>query len=274
MRDWIENSFNSSLSGDLRFYYSGIREHSLNHHYGPRLESHYLLNFVYEGSADFWCRGKKCQVSAGTFYVMFPDADQHYQTKKDTAWSIQWVIVDGKQVEAFLSELGLTPENPFLRVEDPQRLKETFDHIFEYTKADTMENKMLCFSWLYRMFAQLLEQKDSLEKIGVIRRAEEYIRLHLTENLTVSQIAGQFYLNANYFTKLFKSELGVTPLHYINQKRVEKGKYLLEHTRLGIGEIAGETGFTDELYFSRVFRKYVGISPLAYRKKLLGTPQK
>jgi hypothetical protein len=53
-----------------------------------------------------------------------------------------------------------------------------------------------------------------------------------------------------------------------------EGKYLLEHTRLGIGEIAGETGFTDELYFSRVFRKYVGISPLAYRKKLLGTPQK
>jgi AraC family transcriptional regulator len=63
--------------------------------------------------------------------------------------------------------------------------------------------------------------------------------------------------------------MGVTPLNYINQKRVEKGKYLLEHTQFSVGEISEEVGFKDELYFSRVFKKYVGISPLAYRKQVL-----
>ena len=89
MKDWIENSFNSSHFGDLQFYYSGVRERSLNHHYGPRSANHYLLNFVYEGNANFWCSGRKTVVSAGTFYVMFPGADMYYQTIPDTAWSIQ-----------------------------------------------------------------------------------------------------------------------------------------------------------------------------------------
>lgn len=268
MKDWIENSFNSSHFGDLQFYYSGVREHSMNHHYGPRSANHYLLNYVYEGTADFWCQGRKSVVSAGTFYVMFPNTDMHYQTRKDTAWSIQWVVVDGKQVETFLSELEITPENPFLRVADTARLRATFDSIFEHTQIDTFRDKMLCFSYLYQMFAQLLEQKQSSGRPRVIHQAEEYIRLHLTENLTISQIASRFYLNSNYFAKLFKAEVGVTPLYYINQKRIEKGKYLLEHTQFSIGEISGETGFSDELYFSRVFKKYAGMSPLAYRKKL------
>lgn len=267
-QDWIQNPFNSSHFGDLQFYYSGIRERSVDHRYGPRTVSHYLLNFVFEGCADFWCQGTYHLVSPGTFYVMFPGADMYYQTRKDTPWSIQWVVVDGKQADAFLAELGITPENPFFPVEDAPRLKETFDRIFEHTQIDSFRDKMLCFSYLYQMFAQLLEQKERSGRHRIVHQAQEYIRLHLTENLTVPRIASQFYLNSNYFTKLFKANTGVTPLYYINQLRVEKGKYLLEHTAFSVGEIAAEAGIADELYFSRLFKKYTGMSPLNYRKSL------
>lgn len=268
MRDWKENYFNSSTFGDLRFYYSGIREKSINHHYGPRVANHYLLNYIYEGTANFWCQGKMSEVTAGTFYVMFPNCDMHYQTKKDTEWSIQWIVVDGTQVESFLVELGITPSNPFLKVENTARLKEIFDHIFENTKVESFRNKMLCFSYLYQMFALLLEQKKVNGRNPLTVEAEVYIRQHLCDKISVVNIADHVHLSSSYFVRLFKAELGETPLHYINQKRIEKGKYLLEHTQFSVSEISVETGFDDALYFSRVFKKYVGLSPLAYRRQL------
>lgn len=268
MQDWMENYFHGNSFGDMQFYYSGVREKSLNHRYGPRVAKHYLLNLVCEGTADFWYRGKKREISAGTFYVMYPGGEMYYQTKQDMAWSIRWVVVDGPQVEALLRELGLTPEDPFLRVEDPIRLQEQFDSIFEFTKEESFKNQMLCYACLYQIFAQLLEQKRTAGKGGPIVQAETYIRRHLRENITVKEIADHVHLNNNYFTKLFKSTLGITPLQYINQSRVEKGKYLLEHTQFSVGEISDEVGFEDELYFSRVFRKYVGMSPMSYRKQI------
>jgi YesN/AraC family two-component response regulator len=269
MQDWKENVFNRSTFGDLQFYYSGIREKSMNHHYGPLMAKHYLLNFVCEGSADFWCQGVRQEIYPGTFYVMFPNEDMYYQTKKDMGWSIYWVVVDGYQVELLLSELGLTPDNPFLKIENAENLKELFNQIFELTKEDSFKNKMLCHSCLYQIFAILLEQKREIGHKNLIWEAERYISQHLSGTVTVNEIAAHVHLNGNYFTKLFKKTMGVTPLNYINQKRIEKGKYLLEHTQFSVGEISEEVGFKDELYFSRVFKKYVGISPLAYRKQVL-----
>ena len=268
MQSWMERYFNSSSLGELQFYYSGVREKSVNHQYGPRVAKHYLLNLVCEGTADFWYRGEKREISAGTFYVMYPEGEMYYQTKRDMAWSIRWVVVDGPQVEALLRELNLTPEDPFLQVSEPEQLERLFHQIFEYTKEDSFRNKMLCYACLYQIFAQLLEQKRNVGKENPVAMAETYIRRNLHKCLTVTEIAEHVHLNSNYFTKLFKSTLGITPLQYINRSRVEKGKYLLEHTQFSVGEISDEVGFEDELYFSRVFRKYVGMSPMSYRKQI------
>jgi hypothetical protein len=202
MQDWKENVFNRSTFGDLQFYYSGIREKSMNHHYGPRMAKHYLLNFVCEGSADFWCQGVRQEIYPGTFYVMFPNEDMYYQTKKDMGWSIYWVVVDGYQVELLLSELGLTPDNPFLKIENAENLKELFNQIFELTKEDSFKNKMLCHSCLYQIFAILLEQKREIGHKNLIWEAERYISQHLSGTVTVNEIAAHVHLNGNYFTKL------------------------------------------------------------------------
>ena len=92
--------------------------------------------------------------------------------------------------------------------------------------------------------------------------------VRISTALMLMLLAGVCTLNSTYFTKLFKSTLGITPLQYINRSRVEKSKYLLEHTQFSVGEISDEVGFEDELYFSRVFKKFTGIPPQSFSQAI------
>ena len=95
----------------------------------------------------------------------------------------------------------------------------------------------------------------------------EYIQNHLDEQITVAQLAKMASLNPTYFCNLFSNFIGTPPLQYINKRRIEKAQELLLGTDETLFEISYQVGFNDEYYFSRLFKKYVGISPDRYRKQ-------
>ena len=68
-----------------------------------------------------------------------------------------------------------------------------------------------------------------------------------------------------YMSKLFKEEMGETFINYVTDKRLDKTKKLLAETDLSIKEIAGQTGYSDQNYFSRQFKNKFGISPTDFR---------
>ena len=73
-------------------------------------------------------------------------------------------------------------------------------------------------------------------------------------------------VSEDYLGRIFLQELGLSPMEYLNRYRIKEAKVLLNHTCASITEIADQVGFDDPAYFSRAFRKQVGISPRAYRK--------
>ncbi|MFK7970335.1 MAG: helix-turn-helix domain-containing protein [Bacteroidia bacterium] len=94
---------------------------------------------------------------------------------------------------------------------------------------------------------------------------KEVIALHLFSNLKLEQLAQLCNLSLSSFKREFKKEFGDSPNQYIIGKRIEKAKELLSLTDLPISEVAYETGFQDQLYFARLFKKKVGITPSSYR---------
>ncbi|MEK3738494.1 MULTISPECIES: helix-turn-helix transcriptional regulator [Paenibacillus] len=93
----------------------------------------------------------------------------------------------------------------------------------------------------------------------------EWTRIHASEPLTVAIIADKFNYNKDYLARLFKQHTSMGPLEYIHSVRVTKAKELLTRTALSVREIATETGFTDDKYFMRLFRKYENMTPTQYR---------
>ena len=81
-------------------------------------------------------------------------------------------------------------------------------------------------------------------------------------------------LTPNYFTKKFKEKTGHTPLKYVNILRLERAKFLLEHTDISINKIMEEVGFLDSAHFSKLFKLGTGYSPSKYRKALSARSQR
>jgi YesN/AraC family two-component response regulator len=109
-------------------------------------------------------------------------------------------------------------------------------------------------------------RKLSTEAQRLVRQAMAYIHEHYAEPVSRADLARHVALSEDYLTACFRKELGVTPITYVNRYRVKQAKQLLTDTDQSVTEIALEVCFSDSGYFSRVFRREVGLSPEAYRQ--------
>lgn len=99
-----------------------------------------------------------------------------------------------------------------------------------------------------------------------IVRAKVYVDEHLTEDISLEDVAEYVSLSANYFSKLFHRRTGQKFTAYVTDKKVKAAKALLLSGNRNIGEIAAELGFENTTYFSKVFKKATGVTPQAYQQ--------
>lgn len=99
-----------------------------------------------------------------------------------------------------------------------------------------------------------------------LRPALDYIDAHFEEKITVPQLSDLLAVTPDYFTKLFRDSIGRTTVDYINAVRINRAMYDLLGTSLPVAEIAVRTGLGSGNYFSKVFRKSLGMQPLAFRR--------
>lgn len=99
-----------------------------------------------------------------------------------------------------------------------------------------------------------------------ISPAVEYINRHYTENFAVEELAKLAYMSEAQLFRLFKKELGLSPIEYKNELRIKKAEELLFDPECTVGEISSILGFENACYFSRLFKKRRGISPADYKK--------
>ena len=107
--------------------------------------------------------------------------------------------------------------------------------------------------------------KELLDSDDIINRVEVYIQAHFRENINREDVAAIAYITPNYLSKQFRIKKGMNLREYINQIRIEEAKRLLLTTNLSVSEVAGLSGYENISYFSTVFRKYTGMSPIDWR---------
>jgi AraC-like DNA-binding protein len=94
---------------------------------------------------------------------------------------------------------------------------------------------------------------------------QEYIHEHMGKPIVLGDLARVASLHPTYFSDRFQQLVGVRPLEYLMQRRIERAQFLLLTGPASVKQIAGEVGFTDAAYFTRVFTRHCGKSPSAYR---------
>ena len=102
------------------------------------------------------------------------------------------------------------------------------------------------------------------------QRVLSYIHSHIASDITIDELASVACVTKHYFIRLFKHELGTSPMQYVNRKKIERAQLLLYTTDEAVKKVAYSLGFSDHSYFIRLFRKLTGITPHEYRKRLKG----
>jgi AraC family transcriptional regulator len=106
----------------------------------------------------------------------------------------------------------------------------------------------------------------------------DHIRMHLTADIEVAELAGLVRLSPHYFSLVFRQAVGVSPHQYILQQRVAEARRLLSAGGMTLAQLAFHLGFADQSHFSRAFRKVTGTTPRCFQTSLRspwppGTPR-
>lgn len=109
------------------------------------------------------------------------------------------------------------------------------------------------------------EEVSNLNRNLAITPIVEYIRQHLHEDINLKRLADRACMSTTSFYRLFKRELGVSPIEYVLNEKIRYAKKLLKNRHLQINEVCFEAGFDDCNYFIRLFKKYEGITPKQYQ---------
>ena len=122
------------------------------------------------------------------------------------------------------------------------------------------------------LFHQQTAAEPEQQEQRVITGLTRYLQEHLAEDVSLSVLAEEFHLSAQYISQLFKSEIGVNFLAYLTNIRMEQAKKLLLSSSLSVAEVSEQSGYADYRVFTKVFKKNEGITPSQYRRDFLELP--
>lgn len=250
-------------------------------HPSRNLDSAVLL-LGYSGECPIAQEDREYILKKGSFQILFPKT-LHYGTaatsENQSHFWCHFYLPDGFFIKeaASLNELDkntlcILPE--YSEIENCEKFFILFSQLIDEAEKMHEYNKstggIICDSYIKILLLSLSEQcaefyNKSKGKRAAIAKVKEWIRLHACDGMTPSKAAEILRYNPDYLNQIVKADTGMTLNAYLNYIRLEEAKKLLINSNKAVSEIAYETGFSDEKYFMKLFKKNENVTPTQYR---------
>ena len=136
-----------------------------------------------------------------------------------------------------------------------------------YIGSDTIVTEMWdCLKKFVEKLVEVYQENNGKRKHWMIDQVLQYVEENYNTALSTRDIAGRFFMNTSYFSKLFHEQMGCTFSNYLINARVEKAKMMLTQTNMKLYDIAEAVGYTNVQYFSTIFKEKEGLTPSAFRQ--------
>lgn len=159
-----------------------------------------------------------------------------------------------------------------VRLDDSGEAVGLFHKMLAAQQSPRVPNLLRVRSALLELLACYLESPDlNMDQLGYgaevdqLNRVMDYIDEHLDQPMHIEDLARLACLHPNYFIDFFKANVGIPPIQYVNNRRLERAKALLKNSEVPVTEIAKLVGLQNH-YLSRLFKQQTGLSPSRYRK--------
>nr|WP_232850209.1 AraC family transcriptional regulator [Pseudomonas aeruginosa] len=237
------------------------------HHMQRRAPDDHLLIYCRAGRGWLECADERVEVGGGDLLVLPKGLEHAYGADPQRPWSIYWVHFEGLLAEDFLRPLGSAPR---LRLGMQPRLLAEFDALLALRRQGLSLPHFIHAAHLLQGLLTSLAVRParaSLKSGRVldIDAVQALMRAHLHDSLNLDELAAQFKLSRFHFAKTYRALTGQAPIQDFIQMKMAHACRLLDEGALEVRQIAEQLGYADPYYFSRLFRKVVGMAPSHYR---------
>ena len=229
----------------------------------------FSICYVAEGEIFFSLGGgERKYLEAGNVAVVLPHTPMTYGIDREIeARRTYWLHFTGSYAMTLLESCGLG-EGGYFHLPDEVGVAAAFNALLdEMSHPPTNINRIKAAALATMIITQIGSLLERGSRKRTLPKSIAYIREHFTENIDKSTLAAMDGLGASQYHSLFKKVMGRTPAAYITSLRMRKARELLLDPNLPIADVSEQCGYDDALYFSRVFRRTVGVSPSEYRKR-------
>jgi AraC-like DNA-binding protein len=250
--------------------------------YFPKAAYHYrewkkgchdnILIYCVRGKGWYESGKKRFEVGVNEFIIIPATKNRlRYGADENDPWTIYWIHFSGRDMDTFNRSFGIGmfdgPQQILFNEKGLQIWSTMYQNLEMGYSKDNLTNTNLC---LYNFLATFLypdrqvnEKKQDTKDL--VNDTILYMQSELHRQLTVEDMALKHGLSTSYFSNLFRKATGMPPLDYFIHLKLQKACLLLYSSDIKVKNVATEIGYDDPYYFSRLFKKYMKVSPDQYR---------
>lgn len=221
----------------------------------------YQILYIHKGCGHFFLNNQWQIIPAGSIVVYLPDEPQIYTYYAEDQPEIYWIHFAGNHSGELIEKYHI--HNCYIGTH--RTLAQLFDEIIlelQVHKPFFQDITLAAFMKMLPLIERFyLSQKVTSDSSVMIERLIVELNKQYMKPWNIASMAAYCHLSPDYFSHQFKDAIGIAPVQYLNNLRIEKAKEFLLLEGLSVSEVAALVGYKDPLYFSKIFKKATGISP-------------
>ena len=273
----IKDFINSDIYHEVYVTDIGFFPHA-NNHFRKREKGSMQNILIYCTDGNGWISidGRRYNVDAGQYCIIPARTPHTYAAGSKDPWTIYWIHFSGDRTKRFIYEQHRPVTLEHCSESTKKSRIRLFDEIYYNLSSDYTEKNLEYAGTVLLHFLSSFIFEQQFARSGnplyddVTSIAIHYMKNQLKRKVTLEEIAKHCEISVSHLCLVFKKNTSHAPIEYINNLKIQRACELLDLTNMKITEIAGELGFNDPFYFTRVFRKSMGQSPRDYRRNKSG----
>ena len=232
-----------------------------------KIDTCYKMAYVVEGKGTIICRGTREEVKKGDVFFVLPSAP--YTLTGDEDFKFIYISFIGTRGNMLTDRLGITVRN-FVFDGYEEQGKIWMDAVTNCVQFSEFAAQGVLFYMFSKIGSDVLREDDNVKVVDAVYKmklVKKYIDDHFSDStLSLETISHEFSYNKKYLSSAFKQQFKIGISEYMTTVRITHACVLMEQNYTSVKDIAFLCGFSEQMYFSRVFRKKMGVSPKEHMK--------
>lgn len=247
------------------------KRHSINI---TRTIQHHELIFITSGKGSILIGNKRFQIKEGMLFYLCPEVLHSIETNKKEPICFLSVHFSYAYVSFYDSKWAIEDKVEMLPLQSGLELKDYYqvEELFKKL-VDSWDAKLPAYEFITKtLFQQLLiaiyqnirKQNQNYATSLKVEKIIQYMHQNIDNKVTLTELSEMVQLSSTYLSRVFKEITGYSVIEFFNKIKIDKAKEIIMEGDKKVKEVAQALGFTDEFYFSKVFKRIEGISPSEY----------